>query len=283
MGRANVGTKDSGPRLHHRRDRRQGRDLRRADGGQKTLPPWHRIELEKGGLPIVAAGRPAGGPNAIGRRPAAARLRRQRPYPQVRERWRFDAGWTIASSAAVVRRDGRLRRRLGLRPGPAHHRRQHRLGVQDGRSGLLDARVAGGRVVFGCTNGTIYCPGRPDRDGSSGRSRPADPSSPARASPTASSTSARAITSSGPSSWPPDGSSGARTASTDSSRRSRSSPATWSSSAPGTAAFTPSTRRPASPSGPGRGKRQSRYYSPAACWPVAAERAASSSSPRTRG
>ena len=51
----------------------------------KTLPTWHRIELEKGGLPVVAAGR--------SRRPAPARIRGPRPGP-------------ISASTPSIRRSG---------------------------------------------------------------------------------------------------------------------------------------------------------------------------------
>ncbi|HMA53674.1 MAG TPA: PQQ-binding-like beta-propeller repeat protein, partial [Acidobacteriota bacterium] len=101
MGRANIGTEDLAPGYNVVEIGAKAMTFTERTAG-RTLPTWHTIELRKGGLPVIAAGRPAAGEGAT--RPASP----PRPdfsvndlYPQVRERWRFDAGWTIASSAAV--------------------------------------------------------------------------------------------------------------------------------------------------------------------------------------
>lgn len=104
MGRANLGTKEASSGYTIVEVEARVMTFAERTAG-KTRAPWYRIELEKGGLPVVAVGRPAGGAGGPGK--AAGPL--PRPdfgvnglYPQVRVRWHFDAGWTIASSAAVA-------------------------------------------------------------------------------------------------------------------------------------------------------------------------------------
>ncbi len=104
MGRSALGTKDTTPGYTVVEISAKAVTFAERTAG-KTRAPWHRIELEKGGLPIVAAAKPAGG----ARGPGTATGSLPRPdfgvndsYPHVRVRWRFDAGWTIASSAAAA-------------------------------------------------------------------------------------------------------------------------------------------------------------------------------------
>jgi outer membrane protein assembly factor BamB len=162
MGRANVGAKDKAA----------GYTMVEIDGkamifaertGQRTLPPWHRIELRKGGLPIVALGRRPSQPGGRGGIAAADSSDPGRPdfsvnaqYPDVTERWRFDAGWTIASSAAVA--GGTVV--FGDASGSVRALR-----IADGSIAweyktddpvYSTPAVSAGRVVFGGTNGTIY-------------------------------------------------------------------------------------------------------------------------------
>ncbi len=151
MGRANIGTKDSapgytiveiGPKAVTFAERTAGR----------TGPPWHRIELEKNGLPVVTRGRPAGkAPSA----PARPDFGVNDPFPGVRERWRFEAGWTIASSAAVIGETVVFGDASGA---------VRALRVADGSIAweyktddpvYSTPAVAGGRVVFGSTSGAI--------------------------------------------------------------------------------------------------------------------------------
>lgn len=104
MGRANIGAGKAGPGYNIVEIGAKAMTFA-GRAGRRTGAPWCRVELEKGGLPIVAAGRPAGGAGAkAGARPGTP----VRPdfgvnalYPQVKERWRFNAGWTIASPAAA--------------------------------------------------------------------------------------------------------------------------------------------------------------------------------------
>jgi outer membrane protein assembly factor BamB/predicted phosphodiesterase len=121
--------------------------------GRKTLPPWHRIELEKGGLPIVQVGRPSGDKGAAPPRPDFGV---NALYPQVRERWRHETGWTIASSAAVFGETVILGDASGS---------VKALRVADGSIAwefkTLDPvystpDVGGGKVVFGGTDGVVY-------------------------------------------------------------------------------------------------------------------------------
>jgi outer membrane protein assembly factor BamB len=155
MGRANIGTKDAAPgfnivEIGAKRVTFAERTKRR------TLAPWYGIDLEKDGLPIVAAGRPAGGAGTRPGAPARPDFGINALFPQVRDRWRFDAGWTIASSAAVsgetvVFADGSGSVRA--------------LRVSDGSLAwefktddpiYSTPEVGGGRVVFGSTDGSIY-------------------------------------------------------------------------------------------------------------------------------
>ncbi|MCX6573540.1 MAG: PQQ-binding-like beta-propeller repeat protein [Candidatus Aminicenantes bacterium] len=136
MGRANVGTKDKAP--GYTVVEIGAKAVTFAERTEKkTLPTWHRIELVKGGLPIVAAGKPAGGPNAKPGVPTRPDFGINGQYPQVKERWRFDAGWTIASSAAVS---------------------GDTVVVGDASGSVRALRIAHGSIVWECcTNGTIYC------------------------------------------------------------------------------------------------------------------------------
>ena len=151
MGRANIGTKESapgytiveiGPKAVTFAERTAGR----------TWPPWHRIELEKGGLPIVTRGRTAGQAQPAPSRPDFG-VNGQ--YPGVRERWRFDAGWTIASSAAVIGEtvvfgdaSGAIR---ALRATDGSIAWEHKTDDPV----YSTPAVAGGRVVIGSTGGAI--------------------------------------------------------------------------------------------------------------------------------
>ena len=158
MGRSNLGTKEAssgytivevGTRVMTFAERTAGH----------TRAPWHRIELEKGGLPIVAAARPAGGAGGSGT--AAGSLPRpdfgvNGPYPHVRVRWRFDAGWTIASSAAVSGETVVFGDASGA---------VRALRIADGSIAwefrtdepvYSTPAVGNGRIVFGGTDGSIY-------------------------------------------------------------------------------------------------------------------------------
>lgn len=154
MGRANLGTKEAASGFTIVEIGAKAMTFAERSA-RKTLPPWHRIDLEKGGLPIVAAGRPSGGPGAGPDAPARPDFSINGKYPQVRERWQFDAGWTIASSAAafgemVIFADasGSVRA-LRIADGSI----AWEFKTDDPIYSTPD--VAGGRVVFGGTDGTI--------------------------------------------------------------------------------------------------------------------------------
>ena len=164
MGRANIGTKDAGLRLYDRRDRGQGHDLRARERRGGPCPPWYGIELEKNGLPVVAAGRRAGGAGS-------------NPGPLARPDFSVNAAYPASPGALALRgrlddrllggglrRYGRLRRRFGRGPGPARPRRQHRLGVQDGRPDLFDPRGRRRPGRLRQHRRDDLRPGRPDRD-----------------------------------------------------------------------------------------------------------------------
>jgi outer membrane protein assembly factor BamB len=155
MGRANIGTKERAPGFTVVEAGAKTMTFAERTAG-RTLPPWYGIELEKGGLPVVAAGRRAGGAGAKPGDPARPDFSVNGLYPQVRERWRFDAGWTIASSAAVFDEtvivadaSGSVR---SLRIADGSIAWEFR--TNDPIYSTPD--VSGGRVVFGSTDGTIY-------------------------------------------------------------------------------------------------------------------------------
>jgi len=155
MGRANVGTKERTPGYTIVEIRGKAMTFAERTAG-KTLPAWHRIELGKGGRPAVAAGRVAGGAGAKQGTPARPDFSVNSLFPQVRERWRFDAGWTIASSAAVagetvVFGDGSgAVRALRVADGSV----AWEFKTDDPIYSTPD--VGAGRVVFGSTDGAIY-------------------------------------------------------------------------------------------------------------------------------
>ena len=101
MGRSTLGTKDTPPGYTVVEISAKAMTFAERTAG-KTRAPWHRIVLEKGGLPVVAAGRPAGGPGMTAGPTPRPDFAVNDLYPQVRVRWRFDAGWTIASSASAA-------------------------------------------------------------------------------------------------------------------------------------------------------------------------------------
>ena len=150
MGRANVGTKDTAPGYTIVEIGAKAVTFAERTAG-RTSPPWHRIELEKNGLPVVVRGK-----SSAGAAPARPDFGVNKLFPGVRERWRFDAGWTIASSASVIGETVVFGDASGT---------VRALRVADGsiawEFGTDDPiystpAVAGGRVVFGSTNGGIY-------------------------------------------------------------------------------------------------------------------------------
>ncbi|MCK7478212.1 MAG: PQQ-binding-like beta-propeller repeat protein [Candidatus Moduliflexus flocculans] len=169
----------------------------------------------------------------------------------------------------------------GADPGPARHGRQHRLGVSRRTiRSIRRPRSPADGSSSAATNGAILRARRPDRgarlEGPDRRPRRRQP----ERRRTASSTSARATTSSGPSAWTAGNAVWSyRRHRRASSRRSRSSPdglvvfGAWDGRL---YALDAKTGQPVW-TWHGRAGRAG-IYSPAACWPVAAERDASSSS-----
>jgi outer membrane protein assembly factor BamB len=101
MGRSILGTKDTLPGYTVVEIGAKEMTFAERTSG-KTHAPWHRIALEKGGLPVVAAGRPAAGQGTTAGLAPRPDFAVNDLFPQVRVRWRFDAGWTIASSAVAA-------------------------------------------------------------------------------------------------------------------------------------------------------------------------------------
>ena len=155
MGRANIGTKELASGYNIVEIGAKAMTFTERTVG-RMLPTWHTIELEKGGLPVVAAGRPAAGGVAKQAPPPRPDFSVNQLYPQVKERWRFDAGWTIASSAAVsgdtvVFADGSGAVRA-LRSADGSIAWEFK--TDDPIYSAPD--VGAGRVVFGSTDARIY-------------------------------------------------------------------------------------------------------------------------------
>jgi outer membrane protein assembly factor BamB/predicted phosphodiesterase len=154
MGRSNLGTKEAAP----------GYTIVEIDGkamtfaertAGRTRAPWHRIGLAKDGLPAVPKSRRAAGAVKPASVPARPDLGVNGLFPGVRARWRFEAGWTIASSASVSG-DTLV---FGDASGAVRALR-----IADGSIAwefktddpvYSTPAVAGGRVVFGGTDGAI--------------------------------------------------------------------------------------------------------------------------------
>lgn len=124
--------------------------------GSKTLPPWHTIELDKSRVPMAAGGRETGGGEGRAGSPPRPDFSVNGLYPNVRSRWQYDAAWTIASSAAVYGETVIVGDASGA---------VRALRVADGsvawefHSGgpvYSTPDVGGDRVVFGSTDGAVY-------------------------------------------------------------------------------------------------------------------------------
>ncbi|HOW85677.1 MAG TPA: PQQ-binding-like beta-propeller repeat protein [Candidatus Aminicenantes bacterium] len=163
MGRANIGTKSAGPGYNLVEIGARAMTFAERTG-RRTGAPWCRIELEKGGLPIVAAGWPVAsagarsgaGPGGKPKAPVRPDFGVNALYPQVKERWRFNAGWTIASSAAPAGETVIFADASGS---------VRALRVSDGSIVwefktddpiFSTPEAGGGRVVFGGTDGAVY-------------------------------------------------------------------------------------------------------------------------------
>jgi outer membrane protein assembly factor BamB len=155
MGRSNLGTKDVPPGYTVVEISAKAMTFSERTAG-RTRAAWHRIELKKGGLPAVPTGRPSGGPGATAGLKPRPDFAVNGLYPQVRVRWRFDAGWTIASSAAVAGETVVFGDASGA---------VRALRIADGSIAWefkTDEPVystpafSGDRVVFGSTDGSIY-------------------------------------------------------------------------------------------------------------------------------
>ncbi|MGZ5515018.1 MAG: outer membrane protein assembly factor BamB family protein [Candidatus Aminicenantales bacterium] len=155
MGRANIGTKELASGYNIVEIGAKAMTFTERTAG-RLLPSWYRIEFEKGGLPVVAAGRPAAGGGTKQARPPRPDFSVNGLYPQVKESWRFDAGWTIASSAAVsgetvvfADASGSVRA-LRIADGSIAWE------FKTGEPIYSTPDVGGGRVVFGSTDTGIY-------------------------------------------------------------------------------------------------------------------------------
>ena len=124
--------------------------------GSKTLPPWHTIELDQSRVPMAAGGRETSGEEGQAGSPPRPDFSLNGLYPDVRVRWRYDTGWTIASSAAVsgetivVGDASGVVRALRFADGSVAWE------FHSGGPVYSTPDVGGGRVVFGSTDGAVY-------------------------------------------------------------------------------------------------------------------------------
>jgi len=124
--------------------------------GSKTLPPWHTIELDKSRVRMAAGGRETSGEEGKAGSPPRPDFSLNGLYPDVRVRWRYDTGWTIASSAAVsgetivVGDASGVVRALRFADGSVAWE------FHSGGPVYSTPDVGGGRVVFGSTDGAVY-------------------------------------------------------------------------------------------------------------------------------
>jgi len=124
--------------------------------GSKTLPPWHTIELDKRRAPTAAGVWETGAEEGKAGPPPRPDFSVNGLYPNVRIRWQYDAGWTIASSAAVsgetivVGDASGVVRALCIADGSVAWELKSKGPVYS------TPDVGGGRVVFGATDGSVY-------------------------------------------------------------------------------------------------------------------------------
>jgi outer membrane protein assembly factor BamB/predicted phosphodiesterase len=125
--------------------------------GGKSLPPWHTIGLEKSRTPMPAGRRETGEEEVKAGSPPRPDFSVNALYPNVRVRWHHDTGWTIASSAAVYGETVIVGDASGV---------VRALRVADGSVAwefkaaggpvYSTPDVGGGRVVFGSTDGSVW-------------------------------------------------------------------------------------------------------------------------------
>jgi len=124
--------------------------------GGRTLPPWHVIELDKRRDPGAAGERETDVGRVAASKPPRPEFSVNGLYPNVRIRWQCETGWTIASSAAVsgetvvIGDASGIVRALRIADGSA---------VWEFKSGspvYSTPEAGGGLVVFGSTDGTVY-------------------------------------------------------------------------------------------------------------------------------
>ena len=238
--------------------------------GQETLPPWHSVALRKHDY--------AADTNRYPRPDFSVNSR----YPNVKPRWTHNTGYTIASTPAIWK-DLAI---VGDASGAVYA-----LSLKSGKvewtfkaanAVYSTPDVSGDRCGSGLHGRQRLCPEGSDRQRGLAPSRPPGPSSPARASPTAGSTSAPAKADSAPWTWPPANSSGNSTAWPGSSRPSPWSMTAKSSSARGTSTSMRSTPRPANSPGNGKGTKPARCSRPPPAGPSPPTAKSSSSPPTAR-
>ena len=155
MGRSSLGTKDVAPGYTVVEIGAKDMTFSERTGG-KTLPPWHAIALDKSRVPMGAGGRETVGEEGKVGPPPRPDFSVNGLCPNVRVRWQYDAGWTIASSAAVSGETIVVGDASGV---------VRALRIVDGRVAwefkskgpvYSTPDVGRGRVVFGSADGSVY-------------------------------------------------------------------------------------------------------------------------------
>jgi len=155
MSRSILGTKDVAPGYTVVEIGAKDMTFSERTGG-KTLPPWHTIELDKSRAPMAAGARETGAEEVKAGSPSRPDFSVNGFYPNVRVRWRYDTGWTIASSAAVSGETIVAGDASGV---------VRALRIADGRVAwefkskgpvYSTPDIGAGRVVFGSSDGAVY-------------------------------------------------------------------------------------------------------------------------------
>ncbi len=155
MSRSVLGTKDAAPGYTVVEIGAKAMTFSERTGGE-TLPPWHTIKLDKSRAATAVGGPKTGGEEGTSGSPPRPDFGVNDLYPNVRIRWRYDTGWTIAASAAVSG-DTVI---VGDASGKVRALR-----VADGSAAwefrtegpvYSTPEISGGKAVFGSTDGAVH-------------------------------------------------------------------------------------------------------------------------------
>ena len=155
MSRSILGTKDVAPGYTVVEIGAKAMTFAERSGG-RTLPPWHTIGLDRGRVLEDVEGRKPGEETAKIVSPPRPDFSVNGLCPSVRVRWRYETGWTVASSAAVsgetifVGDASGTVRALRVADGSVAWE------FKSGGPVYSTPDTGGGKLVFGSTDGSAY-------------------------------------------------------------------------------------------------------------------------------